>query len=238
MKSPCWLLAATPLAGCATGRPGTPKPAAPEPARVAPRRTINRVDTVGVWSPDPKKRYSLQVVRAKPAEDIGWPSDWFELRVLSEKGQQLAARKFHSSYEVFQIDAIDLTGDGSDEFVFLTGFGRGTSVRKETLAVYRREGAALAPILEVPLSAYFDSGRRWWYKPEYLDLDGNGTTDLRLVLTHDAPTVHWKGWRKHMEKTIPRAAIKEYRWDPTSKKMLLHRQVPRKPFGRPRRAAR
>ncbi len=223
------------LTGCARPEPGESEP---EPARLAPLRSIIEPGTFDIWKYNPKGRFSVRVLKSKPAADIGWPSDWFEFQVLSEKGKLLAAKKFQSSYGEFRIHVIDLTGDGPEEFALVTGFGRGTSVRRETLTVYRREGATLTAILEAPVSAHFDAGRRWWYKPEYLDLDGNGTTDLRLVLTHDAPTVHWKGWRKHMEKTIPRTAMKEYCWDPTSKKMLLHRQVPRRPFGRPRRAAR
>lgn len=175
---------------------------------------------------DPRKAWTVRVVNTEPEEDIGGEKDWFKFELVSDDGKVSVSRKFVSTYGKFHIDLIDLTGDGQEEVVFVTGSGAGTSVREESLEVMQRRGNTLVPILKTKLSDYWTEGCRWWYAIEYVDLNGDGVTDLRLVLTHDQ--IEWDDLHWGNPKNIPSAAIKEYRWDPGERRMVLFRKVPRK----------
>jgi len=57
--------------------------------------------------------------------------------VTSERPSVNVQHDFVSTYDRYRVDVIDLTGDGIEEIVLVSGFGRGTSVRKEYLEVFR-----------------------------------------------------------------------------------------------------
>ena len=111
-----------------------------------------------------------------------WPEDHLILNVDFAGQQQDAALRFQSSYGTFQIELVDLDGDGLEEIILVKGDGRGTSVRCESLNIYRLKGEIIAPIASVPLSGYAGSGHPWNFSYRYDDTDANGTTDIILEL--------------------------------------------------------
>jgi len=95
-----------------------------------------------------------------------------------------ATYPFQTSYGIFHLDVVDLTSDGTPEIVLVTGDGRGTSVRSETLRVLAIDGDKIEVIKDVPYSNWFGSGARWWYEHEYVDVDDDGLMEIELTLHH------------------------------------------------------
>ncbi|MBI3447652.1 MAG: hypothetical protein HY049_01835 [Acidobacteria bacterium] len=122
--------------------------------------------------------------------------------------KSLGALPFYSSYGMFSLGLVDLTGDGFEELVLVTGSGRGTNVRQETLVVYQWVESSFHPILSTPFSGFFGLGT-WRYEPHFLDVTGDGTTDLRLVLSHDDPDQS----PLNNPEAIPKITLREFAWD-------------------------
>ena len=121
----------------------------------------------------------------RPENTDCFEGDSFVLSLKNEIGQVVTDSAFCSSYGLFEIDAIDLNGDDNKELVFVLGEGRGTSARKETLYVYELTGSGFKQLSSIVYSDYYGSGKRWWYERHYRDIDGDGKTDLELILFHD-----------------------------------------------------
>ena len=100
---------------------------------------------------------------------------------------------FYSSYDSYRIDLIDLTRDFVPEVLLVTGEGRGTSVRKEVLHIFRIQGDKLQPITDTTVSEYFGEGLRWWYEISYFSGSTPRCTDVVLQLKHDDPR-NYEGW--------------------------------------------
>jgi hypothetical protein len=133
-------------------------------------------------------------------------------------GEVVFEREFRSSYGYFDLRIVDLTGDGIEEFVLITGEGHGAQAREETLEVWRRSEKSLASILSVPVSGYWGVGRTWWYAPQFVDRNRDGIIDLELVLGIDptsAPGEDVSG--------IPEEAFPLYVYDRKTGKMKLYR---------------
>lgn len=122
----------------------------------------------------------------KQKEKAYFPNEHFVLRVLSRdwRAEILAEMKFSSSYERFELCLVDLSGDGVEEFVLITGEDHGTNVVTETFTVWKRTEKGVTPLLSVPVSGNFGT-REWWYRREFVDVNGDGVTDLRMTLEHD-----------------------------------------------------
>lgn len=114
--------------------------------------------------------------------------DWFGddliLTVRTSDGKTAADFPFHSSYTLFRLEVVDLTGDGTPELVLIEGIGRGTSVRSERLRVLAVAENRIRVVRIAPYSAFFGSGARWWYRHEYVDVDNDGCLEIRLRLHH------------------------------------------------------
>ena len=93
--------------------------------------------------------------------------------------------RFKSAYQVYHMDLIDLTGDGIEEVVLVSGIGRGTSVTKEYLEVYQIRGRALKLLGRTAYSGYFAEASRWWYDITYIRPAGSRCPDIQLTLAHD-----------------------------------------------------
>jgi len=101
---------------------------------------------------------------------------------------------FRSAYQRYRMDFIDLTGDGMEEIVLVSGVGRGTSVTKEYLTVLQIEKKGLKPLGKTPLSGYFAEGSRWWYEIAYVQSSTSACPEVQLSLTHDEmPERSWGG---------------------------------------------
>ncbi len=104
--------------------------------------------------------------------------------------------KFHfkSAYQRYRMDFIDLTSDGMEEIVLVSGVGRGTSVTKEYLTVLQIEEKALKPLGKTPVSGYFAEGSRWWYEIAYVQSSTSVCPEVQLSLNHDEkPQGSWGG---------------------------------------------
>ena len=126
-------------------------------------------------------------VRAADVAGEEWPGDGFSLEVWSNAAwpEMQASFLFESSYGHFLLWLADMTGDGREEFILVTGEGRGTSARRETLTVYSQEGADFTALTALPFSGYFGPGKRWYYQPTFTRVDG---TILELRLCRDDDT--------------------------------------------------
>lgn len=146
--------------------------------------------------------------------------DYLVLTVYEDKQglHQLARMKFTSTYGFFDLSLVDVIGDGNDEYFLVTGEGRGTSARSETLHVYQRMGSSFKEILTTPISAFFGVDQ-WWYEPIFADVNGDGVTDLMLKLHHD----DYRGHSIDSPSMIPKTKLKEFLYDKAKGKMVLYR---------------
>ncbi|MBI3403869.1 MAG: hypothetical protein HY046_00225 [Acidobacteria bacterium] len=151
-----------------------------------------------------------------------FPEDFLLLRLLPTNQWQwnkpILERKFESSYGKFDLCLVDLTGDKKEEFVLITGKNHGTSVRAETLEVFQLSGRALKQLLSIEVSGFFGMGQ-WWYRREYVDVNGDGITDLRLVLSHDPISAS----AQNDPTLIPRTKELDFVFDKTSGKLVVYR---------------
>ena len=182
--------------------------------RVAPAMTITGpgVYHLGKTSFREARTLDVTLVAEWPESMTGkdWAADDFLLTVTSDQGDKVLDEPFCSSYGDFQIDLIDLTGDGREEYVFLVGEGRGTSARREWLIVRQERDGHFVDILREVRSDYFGSGATWWYDYAYVDIDDDGATDLELTLDHSPTDIA----TLQTPEDIPREKVKQYRWDP------------------------
>ena len=128
---------------------------------------------------------SLIVIKDASRRNELFEEDWLLLKVIGKNSLTLAEISFYSSYGQFIIHIIDLDGDGKSECIFITGNGRGTSVREEALKVFRIEGKHFQEVVSTPFSAFYASGRQWRYSVEYLFVESNRSTCLVMTLTAD-----------------------------------------------------
>lgn len=142
----------------------------------------------------------------------GWPEDNFVLEVLASRtaSTPLARMNFHSTYGFFDLSLVDLTGDGVEEFVLVTGQGRGTNIREETLEVWKREGKSFKSLLEEKVSAPCGVSCNWTYEREFVLVDKNPISRLRLIRKTTGTIESWE----HGE--IPKEELLEYAYDATS----------------------
>lgn len=155
------------------------------PAAALTNRFLNEIGHRENVSANGGENCFIKVVLDPKHKSEAFPEDWLLFIATDASGKILARKAIHSSYQQFRVDAVDLDGDGDCEFIFTTGEGRGTSVRKEFLSIERLRGGKLRPVLSLPFSDYYSSGKRWWYSAEFRDSDGNGTVDVVLMLNAD-----------------------------------------------------
>ncbi|MFH1500291.1 MAG: hypothetical protein ABII82_20995 [Verrucomicrobiota bacterium] len=79
---------------------------------------------------------------------------------------------------------IDLDGDGEVEYVLVSGMGKGTSVRSESLQVLCLGKGVLHERLFTPYSGYFGSGAWWGYKHRFVTSPASQSAEIHLRLTH------------------------------------------------------
>ncbi len=181
--------------------------------------TITKPGTYRVNATEFRKGFTVEVT-GRDVESA-WPEDHFTLLVSSTDGSVVAHKDFESSYGKVQIELIDVTGDGIEEFVFVLGFGHGASVRSERLVVERIDQTQFAPILSIPVSEYFGPAARWWYRHQFIVV--NDIIDIRFVLGHDAPG------RSPLDtpESIPVKSVIQFRWNAIDKRMMLGRSAER-----------
>jgi len=129
---------------------------------------------------------------------------------------------FESTYGYFELNLIDLTGDYVQELVLIAGRGRGTSVRSELLRVFAVHGRQLKQLMELPVSGYFGSRCRWWYRRDYVFEYRRDRPalerGLQLTLEHD-PTDSCEPFFLSVPSLIPKADVLEYGYDSASDQM-------------------
>jgi hypothetical protein len=128
---------------------------------------------------------------------------------------------FASSY-TFDLKMMDVTGDGVEEIVLITGSGRGTSVRKETLAVLQWRASNISTLLSVPLSGFCGLNREWRYRLTFPQNQQNEPMHiaLSLELPNDMDLVC------DLEM-LPSFSVIEYQWSIHDKRMIPIRSVQR-----------
>jgi hypothetical protein len=167
------------------------------------------------WHKTPKLTVSMSPDKGAQCP---WEGDCLLLTVrLGDAKRTEIKKKILSSYGSFQLFLVDLIGDRKEQIVLITGGGRGTSVRAEFLTVYQVTESGLKTILEVPYSAYFGSGKLWWYEPVFERHKGpQDSEQMTLVLRHD-------DWDKSetlvSPELIPTTKVIRYQWN--TKKNLL-----------------
>lgn len=121
------------------------------------------------------------VTQTQLSGDEGWAEDQFQLTAMTNGDSW--THRFSSSYGSFKVEVIDLNGGALPELVLIQGTGRGTSVRSERLVVLGLRDT-MVELETVPFSGYFGSGAKWWYEHEYVDVDRDGRSEIRLRLKH------------------------------------------------------
>ena len=176
--------------------------------------SINQLGSITLPKTNERAGYTVSMT-----EDTEGPCRWEGdclLLTLKQEGpaKSLIKKIIESSYGSFRLYLADLTGDGVEEILLITGEGRGTSARKEKLTVYCRVGDSFKEITTIPISDYFGSGKRWWYELRFEKDYQISAVIFSLLLRHDS-------WRKDESLVSPDLIPKEtaiaYRWNATKK---------------------
>jgi|GEM_PF-6934590 len=153
-----------------------------------------------------------------------WPYPEEELSLIVSEGdnprwreKQIASKNFYTSYGLFELEAADLTGNGIEEFLLVTGDGRGTNVRRETLRVFTIYRNSLKEILRTKFGGYFGVDY-WRYHIEYADVNEDGILDLELILD-DIDYNRAKLSLGNDFTIIPHEKIERFCWDKLSQKL-------------------
>jgi hypothetical protein len=96
--------------------------------------------------------------------------------------------RLKSSYGFFRLYLADLTGDGLEELVTITGVGGGTCAREEFMTVQQWNGGDLRQLLRTMVSRCYGPSARWWYEPDLERSPDSDTVQLVLSLEHDPLT--------------------------------------------------
>ena len=184
-------------------------------------QTHSRFNQIGTYQATLANNREVTIsIRHSPAKyGNGWPEDYILLNFdFADADEPDCALHFHSSYGGFEMDLVDLDGDGSEEVVLVKGEGRGTSARSESLNVYRLNGGIMALVVSTPLSGYAGSGHWWQYDCQYHDTDGNGTCDILLQLDE---TVYETGGSSLIQAAVPRDARKVIRFSAATAQLAI-----------------
>ena len=181
-------------------------------------------EAITVVATNSRRPFILKVAQIPSTpESRWWSGEGYKIIMTSLEGEQLDEVVFYSSYGYFRIDLMYLTGDGTEEFVLVTGKGRGTIARKEELTIKQRSGQSFGTILTAPVSDYFASGVRWWYEVHYQDVDNDGITDISLTLKHDPI-----GTRViESPEVIPKISLRQFGWHEQLGTMVLIQEMSR-----------
>jgi len=186
------------------------------PSAVSPLLTVSELGSYVLALP--QGDVVLKIARHDSPPD-NRTEDWMWL-TIHDGETQLAYMPLHSSYGKFHLEAVDLDGDQVPEFVLITGTGRGTSARSETLSVYRfLDRSFLNLVSSTAYSGFAGGGLNWRYSHRYVDTDGNGTLDVVLELGRIPQIDPIQGntaW-------VPTDTVKVMKWDQRGSNQLLHR---------------
>ena len=87
---------------------------------------------------------------------------------------------FSSTYGMFSVYYTDVTGDGIEDLVLITGQGRGTNARSERLDVFRVEKQGVKRVLSTPYSGPIGPSGTWSYS---LEMKSHGDWQIHLKKT-------------------------------------------------------
>lgn len=186
-------------------------------------KIVNPISFIGctkVQFPETDKRPSfiMEVSNDKKVEDP-WPEDHFILRISDPlNNKTITETQFTSSYGKFNLQVLDITGDGIEEFILIQGNGRGTSARNENILVFQHSGQTLKKILDEPISDYFGPAHQWRYELKILTIDSDKVV-LRLIL--DSLPID-KECDLCSPSLIPEEKIKEFVFDKNTGRMARY----------------
>lgn len=170
-------------------------------------------------APDTPQRKGF-VIRAiqDPQYEGSFPEDHFLLEIFpsgtAQKPQII--HRFLSSYMEFDLRLVDLTGDGVEEVILISGEGRGTEVRKETLTVFQLQKVKLIPLLQTPFSGFYGINH-WESVLSFPKNNRTGQTHLALTLNYDLSEM---GVLDDPD-LIPKEQYREYKWDSSMRRMVI-----------------
>lgn len=166
------------------------------------------------------------VVDYRETDNWYWEED-LVIRTSCPERKWSAARPFDAGYGRFRVDLVDLSGDGVEEFLFILKNGRGTGPLPHDLIVDRIDNNQFTTLLNRPQSEPYGPSVAWRYEPQYVDVNGDGTTDVRLVLEYDPPQSKWLV----APECVPSEQIVEYVWDDAKSDLAFYGVVKRFDFG-------
>lgn len=149
--------------------------------------------------------YSIEIALDHERSSEAFPEDWLVLTLRDHRQATIASKPFHSSYQQFRIQTIDLDGDGRREFIFVLGQERGTSARREVLYIERFDGSLFRELISTPVSDFYAPGRRWWYSIAYGTAKGSGV--------HVEMKLHVDDMNENVShELVPTEKLKTFRW--------------------------
>lgn len=202
----------------------------------------------GLWAPHPaftlagigklvlpqmrwRPQWIIEVAGDPPIK--GYDQENFVLRLYRSDSQteKPIEKHFNTSYGGFELNIFDLTRDFVEEFILITGEGRGSGVRSETLEVLAVRDDAFKSLLKVNTSAHCGGACYWWYTHSF-NLRGSGYIPklqvtyrqgpqggpyvLRLTRHYDFPFPEAGDFG-----AIPKESIKDYEYDNATDTMKL-----------------
>ena len=145
-----------------------------------------------------------------------WPGDCLKLVIRNGKDEAIMAQyQFESSYGNWVLYVYDVTGDGEEEYILITGKNHGTSVVEESIHVLSRIGSSFIEILDTPISGYAGSINAWVYDIAFLHHKGQKKATIALTLD--------RSWilTTDNQELVPKVTYQEFQYDSTKHKMVL-----------------
>ncbi len=113
---------------------------------------------------------------------------WHRLTLYDSNMKEIAYSHFSCHYGM-DVDAVDLDGDRTPEFVVSLHIGPATGPNIRELKILRLRDEFLEEILSIPQAGQAGPNQGWWYDVEY-SMTHDGQVAVRMVRDHN-PLGEW-----------------------------------------------